>query len=319
MKKSLWLLLPLLAGLALSACDSGHRTSWQGYFEGEYVLVASPIAGRLDRLDVARGDRVAPDAPLFSLDTEAERASAKEAAERLAQARARLDDIRKGQRPEEISAQEARLAQARAATDLSARELDRASKLKASRVLAESDFDIARLTHEKNIRLVEEIDAQLALARLGGREDAIAAAAADVAASEAALARTQWSVEQKTQTVPQHALVFDTLFRVGELVQAGSPVVSLLPPENLKIRFFVPESEFGSLKAGEAVKVTATGFEKPIQARITYLSPEPEYTPPVLYNRENRAKLVFMVEATPLDPASARDLHPGQPADVSRP
>ena len=99
------------------------------------------------------------------------------------------------------------------------------------------------------------------------------------------------------------------------LVAAGQPVVALLPPGNMKVRFFVPESAYAAIKAGDKVKVTITG-QPPIDARVSYLSPKPEYTPPVLYNRENRAKLVFMIEAV-FDPAVARDLHPGQPVDVS--
>jgi HlyD family secretion protein len=93
--------------------------------------------------------------------------------------------------------------------------------------------------------------------------------------------------------------------------------VSLLPPENLKVRFYVPEADFAGLKAGDALRVTVTGGT-PLQGKVSYLSPKPEYTPPVLYNRENRAKLVFLVEATFTDAAAARDLHPGQPADVAR-
>src|SRR5207244_2144134 len=109
----------------------------------------------------------------------------------------------------------------------------------------------------------------------------------------------------------------DTLYREGEFVTAGSPVVSLLPPENLKGRFFVPEADFAALKAGDRVRVTITGRAQPLDARINYLSSRPEYTPPVLYNRENRAKLVFMVEAA-IEAAAARDLNPGQPVDVVR-
>ena len=118
------------------------------------------------------------------------------------------------------------------------------------------------------------------------------------------------------QTAPAAGLVYDTLYRQGEFVGAALPVVVLLPPENIKVRFFVPEAEFGTLKAGDTVKVTLTGRDKPLTGRISYLSPQPEFTPPVLYNRENRSKLVFMVEAT-FAPEDARDLHPGQPADVS--
>ena len=121
---------------------------------------------------------------------------------------------------------------------------------------------------------------------------------------------------QKTQSAPRPALVHDTLYREGEFVAAGAPIVALLPPENLKVRFFVPEADFATLRPGDVVRVGLTGRTAPLEARVTHLSPRPEYTPPILYNRDNRAKLVFMVEAA-LDPAAAAGLNPGQPVDVT--
>jgi HlyD family secretion protein len=308
----------LLAALALAGCSRPAGASWQGYFEGDFVYVAAPLAGRLDHLAVQKGARVTAGAPLFTLEQSAEVAARREAAGRLSQSESRLEDLRKGQRPTELAALEARLAQASASADLSARDLQRVTRLHDTQVLADEDYDRSRLTHEADVKQVTELEAELATARLGARSDTIAAAEADVAAAQAALARADWSVAQKTQSAPCAALVYDTLFREGEFVGAGTPVVALLPPENIKVRFFVPEAEFASLKAGDVVHVAVTGRAMPVDARVSYLSPQPEYTPPVLYNRENRAKLVFMVEALPIDSASARDLHPGQPVDVSR-
>jgi HlyD family secretion protein len=318
MKKHLPLSLLAGAVLALAGCAPSAPHGWQGYFEGEYVYVAAPLAGRLDHLLVARGDRVAAHAPLFRLDDSAEAAAQREALGRLAQARSTLADLGKGQRPTELDALAARLAQARTATDLSGRELERATHLHDTHVLADDDFDRSRLTHEANLKQVAELEADLATARLGARTDAVAAAEAQVASAQAAVERSDWDVAQKSQSAPRDALVYDTLFREGEFVAAGTPVVSLLPPENIKVRFFVPEAEFGALKAGDIVRITWTNAPAPVEARVSYLSPQPEYTPPVLYNRENRSKLVFMVEAWPVNPAAARDLHPGQPVDVIR-
>ena len=285
--------------------------------EGEFIYVAAPLGGQLEKLSVARGTRVEAGAPLFTLEQSAELSALREVAERMRQSQARLADLRKGLRPTELAALDARLAQARAAAELSTRELERATKLHQTTVLSDDDFDRVRLNHEANTKLVAETEAQLATARLGGRSDIIAAAEADAAAAQAALDRAGWSVAQKDRSAPAPALVYDTLFREGEFVAAGQPVVSLLPPANIKVRFFVPEAGLAALKAGALVQVTVTGLPAPLEARISYLSPAPEYTPPILYNRENRAKLVFMIEAVFTDPAAARDLHPGQPADVT--
>jgi HlyD family secretion protein len=301
--------------LALAGCRPQEVGGWQGYLEGEFVHVASPLGGRLERLTVQKGARVEAGAPLFTLEHASERAAQREAADRLRSAQARLADLKKGLRPSELTALEARIEQARAAAELSKRELERVNGLFKTGTIAANEFDRARLTHDRDVRVVEELVAQLATARLGARSDLIAAAEAEVAAANAAKDRADWAVAQKTQSAPTAALVYDTLFREGEYVVAGAPVVSLLPPENLKVRFFVPEAELAQLKAGEVVKVTINGRPAPLDARVNYLSPRPEFTPPILYNRDNRAKLVFMVEAI-TDPAAARDLHPGQPVDV---
>jgi len=301
--------------LLLGACSRPPAGSWQGYLEGDFVYVAAPLAGQLQKLAVTKGARVDAGAPLFTLERSAELATLREAAERLRQSQARLADVKKGQRPSELAALEARLAQARTTADLSARELERATKLHDTTVLSDDDYDRARLSHEADEKLVAETASQLVTAQLGSRSDVIAAAEADVSASQAAVDRAGWSVAQKSQTAPCAALVYDTLYWEGEFVAAAVPVISLLPPENIKVRFYVPEAEFAALKAGDRVRVTLTG-RPPLEARVSYLSPQPEYTPPVLYNRENRAKLVFLIEAL-FDPKDARDLHPGQPVDVA--
>jgi HlyD family secretion protein len=309
--------LAACAGFALvfAGCNRPAPSGYQGYLEGEFVYVAAPLAGRLDTLAVAKGTRVAAGAPLFTLERASELAAQRQAGDQLRSAQSRLDDLRKGSRPSEIAALQARLEQSRASAELSQLELTRQQSLFKSEAIAASDFDRARLAHEKNLRAVEELAAQLETARLGGRMDAIAAAEAEVNAAMAAKEKADWGVAQKAQAAPRAGFVYDTLYREGEFVALGNPVVALLPPENMKVRFFVPEADFAALKAGDRIRVAISGVN-PLEARVSYLSPKPEYTPPILYNRQNRSKLVFMIEAT-FDAAVARDLHPGQPVDVS--
>ena len=107
----------------------------------------------------------------------------------------------------------------------------------------------------------------------------------------------------------------DTLYRQGEYVAAGSPVVELLPPDHLKVRFFVPEEWVARVKVGATAQVSFDGGKAPLTATISYISTEAEYTPPVIYNRENRASLVYMIEAR-FAPSDAADVRPGQPVDV---
>jgi HlyD family secretion protein len=310
-----FLSLFLVAILAATGCSKSGPSGWQGYIEGEFVYVSSPLAGRLDTLSVAKGARVAAGAPLFTLERAAESDSLRQASRQLDGAKAQLADLSKGSRPEEIAALDARLGQARAAAELSRLELVRQDSLFSAAATSASDHDRARLTHEADARVVEEESAQLETARLGGRPDALEASGAAMRAAGDAEARARWSVDQKAQAAPAAALVYDTLYREGEYVSAGSPVVALLPPGNVKVRFFVPEPDFARIRAGDRVNVGIEGLPSPLAATVSYLSPQPEYTPPVLYNRDNRAKLVYMVEAV-FSAGAGSDLHPGQPVDV---
>jgi HlyD family secretion protein len=110
--------------------------------------------------------------------------------------------------------------------------------------------------------------------------------------------------------------VHDTLYRQGEFVAAGNPVVVLLPPENLKVRFFVPQEKLAQIKTGATVSVQADGAARAVSATVNYISTQAEYTPPVIFSRETRANLVFMIEAK-FAAADAAELRPGQPVDVT--
>ena len=273
-------LAPLAAIVVISGCTRANENRWQGYIEGEFVYVSSPLAGRLEKLSVSKGARVAAGTPLFELERAAEAAALRQASQQLKAAKAQLEDLRKGSRPEEIAALEARLGQSRAAAELSRLELVRQEALFKSAAISASDFDHARLTHEADLRAVDEDQAKLETARLGGRADAVAAASAEVHAAADAEAHARWSVDQKAQSSSVSALVFDTLYREGEFVAAGSPVVSLLPPANIKVRFFVPERELGRIRAGDHVKRGGAGTSRPARRRRELSFPPARIHPP---------------------------------------
>lgn len=308
------LLLCLL--LPASGCEKKEAPRYQGYAEGEFVLVAAPAAGRLEKRWVQRGQEVAARAPLFVLEQENEKSAEREARARLRTAEARLANIKVGRRPPEIDALLAAEAQAEAARRLSLLQLERQEKLFSSGYISREQLDEVRTIHVSNTARVAEARAQLHTAQQAlGRDKEIEAARTEVEAAQAVLAQSNWRLEQRALQAPAAALVQDTFYSEGEWVPSGSPVVSLLPPGNIKLRFFVPETLLGSLKQGQPVTATCDGCGKAIAAKITYLSRQPEYTPPVIYNREQRTRLVFLVEALP-EAADALRLHPGQPVDV---
>jgi HlyD family secretion protein len=298
-----------------AGCRDQPPSLFQGYAEGEYVYVASPIAGRLEDLAVSRGRQVKTGDILFTLERNFEQAALQEAKQELARAESRLADLIKGQRPTEIRAIEARLNQARSSLALAEKEWRRRQNLYREGTISAEERDQARTAFDLARQAVAEISAELATARLGARSDQVRAARAETAAAEERLAQTRWSFDQKRRQAPRAGLVFDTLYRAGEQVAAGRPVVILLPPENIKIRFFVPEPVVGTLAVGQPVTVSFDGTAAPIPAAISFISPQAEYTPPVIFSRDTRSKLVFMVEAR-TDLRDAPLLHPGQPVDV---
>jgi HlyD family secretion protein len=253
--------------------------------------------------------------PLFELDNRPERAAREEAIRRVAQAKASWDDALKGKRISELEAIEAQLAQARAALMQSERDLERQKLLGPARAVSAEDMERTRSRRDQDRQRVAQVEADLQTGRLGARDELIKAAAANMRALEATLARAEWDLSQKHQDAPQTGLVFDTLYRPGEWVAAGRPVVVLLPPQYIKVRAFVPETRIGTVEVGQVVRVFVDGIPEPFPGTVSYISPRAEYTPPVIYSRESRAKLVFMIEAN-FDPQVAVNLHPGQPVDV---
>jgi HlyD family secretion protein len=239
----------LLAPFFISGCSNAPQDRFQGYVEGEFVYVASALAGQLESLQVRRGDQVKPGDPLFALDETAEKAA---------------------------------LDMARAALVLSEAEFARQEKLFRTGPAAAQDYDRARSTRDQDRQRV---------------------------------AQAEWNFNQKRQSAPLAGLVYDTLFRQGEWVAAGKPVVVLLPPQNIKVRAFVPETQVGSIHYGDTTRVTVDGVADPFIGKVSYISPHAEYTPPVIYSRESRSKLVFMIESV-FEPEVSAKLHPGQPVDV---
>lgn len=306
-----------LAAFALlgSACGKRQNAGWSGYAEGDYVYVAAPLAGRLERVQVSTGQIVVQGAPLFALESESEAAARDEAAARLHNAQAQVADLATGKRAEEIAVARAQLQQAQSQALLARSDLERQQQLVAQGFVAKARVDDAATTLQQAQARVAELADALQVAALPARADQRSASVANAAAAQQVLRQSAWRAEQKQQAAPAAALVADVLFQVGEYVQAGQPVVSLLPPAHTKARFFVPEAELAPLRLGQAVQIRCDGCGPPIPATISRIATQPEFTPPIIYSNTQRSKLVFMVEAKP-DAAHALRLKPGQPLDV---
>ncbi len=300
--------------ILLAGCAEAPRDAFQGYVEGEFVDVSAAEPGRLVRLTAERGGQAEAGAPLFALESDLEAAVRRQAREQLAAAEAAWKDLQSGKRPEELEVLRAQGAAAEAEARRAEGERTRDEAQFEAGGISQAQLERSRAAAEVAAARVRELTGQLGVAELPAREDQIRAQAAQVAAAKAAVEQAEWRLGQKAVAAPVSGLVFDTLYREGEWVAAGRPVVRMLPPENRKVRFFVPETELGRLSVGQEVALRCDGCAGTIPARVTYVSTEAEYTPPIIYSNETRAKLVFMAEAKPL---GAAELHPGQPAQVS--
>ena len=309
-------LLALTVAAFAVGCAKDRGATLQGYVEGEFVHVASPVAGRLQKLEAERGTTVEAGARLFDLESEVETAAVKQAEEAVRAAEAHLADLGTGRRRVEQDVTRAQLDQAIAAEKQSAAALQR----------DESQFDIGGISraaldesiarHDVDAARVRQLQGEVEVSRLPARSEQIRAQSAEVEAARAALVEARWRLDQKQMKATVPGLVFDTLFRVGEWVPAGAPVVRMLPPSNVKVRFYVPERLTSRFPLGQAIEVRCDGCAAPVQAQVSYASVQPEYTPPVIFSNETRSKLVFLYEARPAAEAAA-GLRPGQPVDIT--
>lgn len=308
MKRLLRIVLALIVVTAAAVAamhyarrEEDEAVSFQGYVEGYLVYMAPEESGRIERLTVEPGDSVAEGQLLFALEASVQIAQRNETEARLRQAEAQLANLKAAlQRPEQIAILKAQVARAQAQLELSRNEFARQQALFQKGITAKAQLDQARTAFDRDKAALEETQRQIDAAQLTGRSAEIAAAEAVVRASEAMLHQSDTRVAKRRVVAPAQARVQDVFFRPGEVVNAGQPILSLLPPGNLRIRFYVPEPLLSTMSLGQTVALRCDRCAGDLRARIVFLSREAEYTPPVIFSDKERAKLVFRAEAKPV-------------------
>lgn len=284
-----------------------------GYVEAAPLHLAAPVAGALRALSVSRGERVEAGAALFALDPGPIAAQRRQAEAALAAAEARAADARAGQRPAELAVIAARRTAAEAGRDEAEGALERVRHLVARDSLPTARLDEAEAAFAVAAAGVEQAAREYEAAGLGARDQLVLAAEAEIARARAALEEVELRLAELAPLAPVAGLVDDTWFAEGEWVGAGQPVLSILPEDAVTIRFFVPGTALALYAPGTSVTFDCDACPGPQRARIAFVAPRPEFTPPVIYSRGSREKLVWMVEAVPEAPESLR---PGQPVDI---
>lgn len=290
------------------------QANYLGYVEGETVMIAAPQAGRVTTRPAIKGVAIKKGETVFSLDpgvAAAERARA-EAAVQTAQAQ--LDNLLTGKRDPELDQIRAQRREAEASLALAKAELLRTLSLTTTGTGSRTSLDQAQSTVSQYEARIAQFQAAEAAAKLAARRPEIEAARSKVKEAEASAEQAQAKLAELSPASPVDALVENTFFDVGEWVGAGQPVVSLLPPNAVTLRYFVPEAALAKAQPGTSIHFTCDGCGPEMAATITHVETSPEFTPPVIYSQGARAKLVFLVEARPdsIDPL----LRPGLPIEV---
>jgi HlyD family secretion protein len=261
--------------LLLAGCGKDDDSAWLGYAVGDNAFVAAPQAGWVARLGVQRGDVVKVGQLLFALDDVSQASARDQAIATLAQMAGEMRE-------------------AEANLDLTHRELIRQSGLLRAAAGTKQAYDIAKSNYDQAVARIAQIDAQEAQAR-------------------ATLANARYQLSERDVVARTSGRIEDVFFRTGEYAPAMTPVVSILPPKNIFVRFFVPETQFARVKLGQRVAISCDGCAQALTATVTFIAQQEEFTPPVIFSNGSREKLVFKIEARA---AGGLRLNPGQPVQV---
>jgi Multidrug resistance efflux pump len=286
---------------------------YDGYIEGEFTYAAPASGGRIEKIGVTEGDRVGKGVLLFSLESEQYAAALRTAEAQLAQAQATFENLSTGSREAEIAVTRASLDQARVAEDIAKTRLERGEALLAKGATTQAGVDDLQAALDEAQAAVAQLEAELKVAELPARDAERRAAEAAVAAAQAQVDLARSDLDDRQVFAPVSGQVEKVFYEIGEVASAGSPVVSILPPDQMTALFFVPEAERADLAIGGVVAISCEGCPDDLSAKITRLASDPQYTPPILYTSDQRGRLVYRVEAEVLDPEGVL---PGQPVTV---
>lgn len=290
------------------------QANYLGYVEGETILIAAPQAGRIVARPAVKGGEITKGGIVFSLDPAVAEAEVARGVAAIHTAEAQLANLLTGKREPELEATRAQRQEAEAGLELANKELRRAATLANSGTAAQSRLDQAEAAVAQYQARIAQFDATETAGHLAARDAEIEAARSRITEAEASAAQARHKLADLSPISPVDAKVDNTFFDVGEWVIAGQPVASLLPPDAITLRFFVPEQALAKAQPGTAIHFTCDGCGETKTATISNVAATPEFTPPVIYSQGARAKLVFLVEARP----SAADplLRPGLPIEV---
>ncbi len=289
--------------------------SWNGYVEADYVYVGAPTAGTIETVVAREGQAIKAGEVLFILDSQQQQAAVRAAEARVEAARANADNLATGSRDAEIDVIRANLDKANADLALAQSQSERSDKLLAEGLVPQAKADQDRATLRSAQAQVSQLEAQLRVAELPARDPQRVAAEATLVAAEADADKAREDLADRTVLSPADGRVERLYYGSGELAPAGTPVAALQPADALKVKFYLAEADRPAFTMGETLKVSCDGCGAGITATVSFFASDPQFTPPVIYSRDERSRLTFLAEAT-LDDGAV--LQPGQPVTVEK-
>jgi len=306
--------LPILLLIALTACDRSHENTFQGYVEANNIFLTASFSGTLISLPFERGADVHLGDVVFQLDSNPQALELEAEKLLLKESDFDLKDQESPKRHPEIEAGKAQIEQVDARLRLAKLRQERYKLLYQKKAGNLDQADEAREYLVELEALKSQRESELDLLKLGARKNIIEEKKTRVKFLLEKIKIAKWQLAQKTGYATGDGNIFDTYYREGEWVAAGTPVVSLLLPKDIFIEFFVPASMLPKLKLNQTVYFTCAGCATKNEAVIDYIAREAEYVPPLVYSRDNYHNLVFRISAKPIKPSIFK---PGQPVTIT--
>ena len=287
-----------------------------GTIEVTSVELSFKVAGRMGQRLVDEGELVRTGQIVARLEDDELREERNSRAAEERAARAALADLEAGSRREEIAQAEAALARMKADAEKLARDSVRMEALFRREVIPQKDLDAARAGRDASAASVREAEEHLRLLRIGPRPDAVRQARAKAESAGAALALAETRLSQGVLEAPLSGLVLAKHAEPGEMLAAGSPVVTVGRMDEVWLRAYIPEGELGRVKVGQKARVTTDTWPgRVFEGRVGFISAEAEFTPKNVQTEKERVKLVYRIKIFLANPRM--ELKPGMPADAA--
>jgi HlyD family secretion protein len=304
-------------GFGLFAASQEGPLTLHGNVDIREVDLAFRVSGRIARIDVEEGQKVAAGQALAALDTASLEARIGEAAAKVEEARAQLLRARNGNRSQDVGQARARVAAAQAAARAAEEQYRRRATLVGPGAISRAVWEQTVAERSRTRAQLAEAQQALSLVRTGSRPEDVAAAGARLRAAEAARVSAATDLRDTRLTAPLDAVVETRAQEPGAIVQAGQTVLTLAMNRPLRIRAYVSEPDLSRIAPGMGVEVTADGNPRTYRGTIGWISPKAEFTPRSVETENLRTDLVYRLRILVADPDDA--LRQGQPVTVRIP